>query len=206
MLSLSGQDEAGAVGAASEKGPWGRCVMTETPKRGPLPDSYWLLDGRFLAGQYPGAPDRARARRKVASIVETGVRTFIDLTHVSDGLDPYADLVEEIAVERKLELRHRPFSVLDLGIPPKARMVEILATIRGELDEGRPVYVHCWGGIGRTGTVVGCWLVEDGLTPAQALERIAALRTGLPSACTRSPETDEQCDFVHAWSTRNEAR
>ena len=41
------------------------------------------------------------------------------------------------------------------------------------LGEGRTVYVHCWGGIGRTGTVVGCWLVRHGLTGRGALDQIA---------------------------------
>ena len=39
-----------------------------------------------------------------------------------------------------------------------------------ELDRlqgaGRSVYVHCMGGLGRTGTVVGSFLVEKGLVPA----------------------------------------
>ena len=35
------------------------------------------------------------------------------------------------------------------------------------------VYVHCWGGIGRTGTTVGCWFVRHGRTGDQALAEIA---------------------------------
>ena len=42
-------------------------------------------------------------------------------------------------------------------------------------DEGlEPVYVHCWGGIGRTGTVVGCWLVRHGMTGDEALAEFAS--------------------------------
>ena len=31
------------------------------------------------------------------------------------------------------------------------------------------MYLHCWGGVGRTGTVVGCWLVRHGRTGDEAL-------------------------------------
>ena len=50
-------------------------------------------------------------------------------------------------------------------------MREILDHLRTRLDSGHKVYVHCWGGIGRTGTVVGCHLVEQGMTADQALEQ-----------------------------------
>ena len=80
-------------------------------------------------------------------------------------------------------------------------MTEILATIRGELAEGRPVYYHCWGGIGRTGTVTCCWLVEEhGLTCDAALERIVELRKGTPDARVESPQTDSQREFVRGWT------
>jgi predicted protein tyrosine phosphatase len=152
-----------------------------------------------MAGQFPGSPDADRARRKVELLVAAGVRTFIDLTDPREGLDPYDGIVRDVAAEQGLDLRHHAFTVRDMGIPTRERMTRILATVRTELEEHRTIYVHCWGGIGRTGTVIGCWLVEQGLAPAAALERIATLRQGLPTAATRSPETDEQCAFVHAW-------
>jgi protein-tyrosine phosphatase len=48
-------------------------------------------------------------------------------------------------------------------------MERILATIKRAIDERATEYVHCWGGIGRTGTVVGCWMVQEaGLTDANS--------------------------------------
>ncbi len=41
--------------------------------------------------------------------------------------------------------------------------------------------MHCWGGVGRTGTVVGCWLVRHGLDDGDAIARIATLRRELPA-------------------------
>ena len=58
-------------------------------------------------------------------------------------------------------------------------MRAILDLIESAIDAGAPVYVHCWGGIGRTGTVVCCWLVERGLSGEQALVEIALLREGI---------------------------
>ena len=37
-------------------------------------------------------------------------------------------------------------------------MLAVLDAIDIALCEGHGVYIHCWGGVGRTGTVVGCWL------------------------------------------------
>jgi protein-tyrosine phosphatase len=75
----------------------------------------------------------------------------------------------------------------------------ILQTIDGYLAAGQPVYVHCYGGIGRTGTVVGCHLVQQGATGAAALAEIARRRQGTPDGYRQSPETEEQRRLVLAW-------
>ena len=61
----------------------------------------------------------------------------------------------------------------DTGNPKPAQVESILDTIDTAIAAGRRVYVHCWGGIGRTGTIVGCYLVRHGLTGDQALAEIA---------------------------------
>jgi protein-tyrosine phosphatase len=65
------------------------------------------------------------------------------------------------------------------------------------------VYVHCRGGIGRTGTVIGCWLARNGLTGQAALDRIAELRAGTPDGYTQSPETAAQRAFVLAFAAED---
>jgi protein-tyrosine phosphatase len=79
-------------------------------------------------------------------------------------------------------------------------MCETLDAIDEALARGKNVYVHCYAGVGRTGTVVGCYLVRHGMAPRDALATIARWREGRSTAHRRSPETDNQERFVLAWS------
>ena len=63
----------------------------------------------------------------------------------------------------------------------------------------RVIYLHCYGGKGRTGTVVGCFLVEQGFTGEEALEQIEALRGEKLMKDGPSPETDAQRAMVIDW-------
>jgi hypothetical protein len=68
---------------------------------------------------------------------------------------------------------------------------------------GKP-YVHCWGGNGRTGTVIGCWLVRHGRTPDQALKEMEHGRAG--RGFTRhAPENDRQRRFIIDWPSMDPA-
>jgi protein-tyrosine phosphatase len=64
----------------------------------------------------------------------------------------------------------------------------IVADMDRELGAGRSVYVHCWGGVGRTGTVVGCWHVSRGATADDALAAIGRTRIGTRKAKRTAPE------------------
>jgi protein-tyrosine phosphatase len=163
-------------------------------RQGPIPNSYWVVPGRLLAGEYPAAREENRARRKLAAFRHAGIRCFVDLTEEGEyGLPPYAAIAAEGGAE------HRRFPIPDLGVPTPSGMRSILDHIDTALERGKNVYVHCFGGIGRTGTVVGCYLVRHGTEPDEALASIARWREGTPDGRRHSPETAEQQNVVLGW-------
>jgi len=158
----------------------------------PIPDSYRVAD-RFLAGAYPGSEDVDEAARRLSRFVEHGVTLYVDLTHPADSLAPYAPLVGPNA-------RRSAHAIVDLGVTTIPHMSRILDEVDEALATGGTVYVHCWGGIGRTGTVVGCWLRRHGLDRGDVLARIAELRREASDAVVASPQTSAQRAMVEAWT------
>lgn len=156
------------------------------------------MPGKLLAGEVPAPRDPEAARLKLVDLVGAGIRCVINLTeeHESD----YAPVLESIAAGMGIEVRHMRFAIPDMELPVNSFMTQILDTIDDSIGEDMPVYVHCLMGIGRTGTVVGCYLVRHGLaTSGDVLEKIALLRRRDPSSTIRSPVTDGQCALVQSW-------
>ncbi len=79
----------------------------------------------------------------------------------------------------------------DGGVLPDTRGVErVVADITRAADDGKNVVVHCQGGLGRAGTVGGCWLRSRGL------DAVTALRILRQTRGERCPENQAQRDFV----------
>lgn len=164
----------------------------------PIPDSYWVVPNQLCAGEYPGACTSPAARDKLRLFLDAGLTVFLDLTEARE-LNPYSALLQEEAAARGLCVEHRRMPIPDLGTPTPDQVLHIVDTIDAAIAAGQRVYVHCFGGIGRTGTIVGCYLVRHGLTGSQALAEIARLRHGTPDAWRTSPETPEQRERVRNW-------
>ncbi len=167
------------------------------------PDCYWVEPGRLMAGEYPGDWTERSARKRLRALIDSGVRTFIDLTEEGE-LESYDDWLAKEAKAAGVAVAYHRHSIRDLDVPTSDGMRAILDLIESAIAAEAPVYVHCWGGIGRTGTVVCCWLVERGLSGEQALVEIALLREGIRKRQIRSPEMDGQQEFVRAWRMQSE--
>ena len=170
---------------------------------GPLPNSYTIPDTHLIAGEYPGAIDSADAKRRLATLLDAGVQTFVDLTTPDDGLIPYDSILRQLPLGSLTERVHMP--IPDLRVCGDHQMRRILDAIDSALDTGQTVYVHCWGGVGRTGTVIGCWLVRHGRNGEEALKEVQLLYGSMSDAKRRkhprSPETEAQRRMIARWQT-----
>lgn len=54
----------------------------------PIKHCYWVVPGKFLAGEYTGDVDETASRQKINALLAAGIRAFIDLTTEMDGLEP----------------------------------------------------------------------------------------------------------------------
>jgi hypothetical protein len=164
-------------------------------------DSYWVIRDRFMAGPYPGAIYENEAHLRAGWLIQNGFSFFLDLTESGEyGLEPYAPLLLLMMADNEDTVTHKRIPIRDMDTPTREEMVQILDTIDAALESGHRVYLHCYGGIGRTGTVVGCHLVRHGIDNEIALDQIASWRWDTPNGWRRSPETEEQRQFVLGWN------
>lgn len=167
----------------------------------PLPNSYWATPN-LVACEYPWSPKDPN-KPKLDDLLRVGVRTFIDLTEDGELL-PYECILAKRAVILGIEpstIEYHRFPIQDRCLPTSVDLLErVFETLRDNEKRGRISAIHCRGGIGRTGLVVGCWLTESGAArDGQDALRIIAAEWRNVEKCKRyphSPETGPQFDYV----------
>lgn len=175
--------------------------MSENTSK-PYDRSYWVTPGLLLAGCYPGDKDPKVAQAKMAALIDTGIRSIVNLMEEHENsyggvpFVPYLPTLEGLAADANVSLTFRRFPIRDNFAPTIKTAHEIVAYIDAQIEAGIPTYLHCWGGRGRTGTIVACYLLRHGRANIQNVIRVVEqLRLNDPTGGL-APETNAQREFL----------
>ncbi len=145
--------------------------------------------GVIALGPMPGR--RGDLAADVEKIARWGASAVLTMTPQGE-LDAHrASTLPEALAARGIDWLH--FAVEDFGVPAAGRAAEwsgLAIGLRARLAKGQRVFVHCFGGCGRSGMAVLRLMVESGDDPDAALRQLRRVR---PCAV----ETDAQ----RLWAT-----
>ena len=129
----------------------------------PVPDGFSWIDKPLLAGM---------ARPTSAEDLEWLRSQSIELLISLNEDPPRRAWINEAG----LFLVHVP--VPDLTAPTFEQLQQCVSAMQKAHVQGRGVAVTCGAGMGRTGTVLACFLVTEGSSAKNAIARIRRLRPG----------------------------
>ncbi len=136
----------------------------------------WIVPGQIAATSLPSGRD-------VAEMRAAGITLLVSV----------APMTPDARQMKRAGLRCMHLPVAYMRAPGEQQLRDFVSTVKDELDAGGKVAVHCVGGLGRTGTVIACYLVSGGMSPDEA---IAFVRQRRPGAV----ESDEQAKAVYRWA------
>lgn len=141
----------------------------------------WVLPGSLAGAE---GPDR---RRDLVFLKLKDVRAIIRME-------------EQTISGEAMELVDLYVPVPDFTPPTQNQLDHMVRFIEEQTEKWeRPVVVTCYAGLGRTGTVLACYLVHTGYAPGAAVDLVRKLRP-------RSIQTLEQEEAVYSFAETLKSR
>lgn len=164
----------------------------------------WQAGGLLGMTICPGQPpwngfDLGRERDLDADITAIRAWGANILVSLMEGEEMREYGVHDIPLRaRKLGIQHLHLPIPDMHVPEQEFEMawrHAGPALHQELQRGGKIVLHCYAGLGRTGTIAARMLVEAGMTPEEAINRVRAARPG-------TIQTRLQEQHVHTFFTR----
>lgn len=169
------------------------------------PSGYsYRVTERIWAGEYPVWEWNPNMQvRQLRLYTDFGITDFLDLTEVGE-MPPYEALLPS-------HVRRYSFPIPNCGVPRDVLSVDrMFDRMEGALRNHpeRRLYIHCHGGVGRTGMIVACGLARlRNLDADEALDEMRRrFAAHARSSWMSAPETEAQIDFVRAYAACRASR
>ncbi len=136
----------------------------------------WLLEGEIAGSDLP------RTRGDFVFLKNQGIQSIVSLTEKT--------LRNEMNHHFNFKIYHIPIPDFFGPTPEETKkFIDFVAN-----KKNQPVLVHCFAGVGRTGTMLAIYLVHKGMKPLDAIAEVRRARPG-------SLQTEAQeMAVIEAWA------
>ena len=126
------------------------------------PDNFsWLIEGKLAGSAIPTSKD------EVKWMEDEGVKSIVTIRE---------EPLDENWVEN---MKYLHVHSNDMGVPEFSDLVYSVDFIHRQITNNEPVMVHCLAGLGRTGTILACYMIKyQKMSAENAIEYVREKRHG----------------------------
>lgn len=141
---------------------------------------FWLIPHKIAGGSLPRTPS------------DIEILVNYKIKHVISLIENPSEILK---LTKGFDIKMYSIPIVDFSIPTQSQIQQFLSLISKNIEHNQATFVHCFGGCGRTGTMLAVYLVHSGYNAFDAIKRVRELRP-----CSMETEEQEQVilDFENA--------